>query len=149
MGRTMATTSSTSSVGRTTQSDNYSGVAVGVTAFAAMMLILGGTMQALQGLVALVNDTFFVVGEEYIFEFDITTWGWVHLTLGLIVALAGFGLLQGATWARVVAILVASVSILVNFLWMPYYPIWSLTLMAFNVFVIWAATAHGRDIVAD
>lgn len=148
MGRTMSTTNSTSRVGRR-QSDNYSGVAVGVTAFAAMMLILIGTMQALQGLVALVNDTFFVLGEEYIFEFDITTWGWVHLTLGVIVALAGFGLFQGATWARVVAIVVAAVGILVNFLWIPYYPIWSLTLMTLNVFVIWAATAHGRDIVAD
>lgn len=145
----MSTTRPTSSAGRETQSDNYSGAAVGVTVFAATLMILGGTMQALQGLVALANDTFFVLGEEYVFKFDVTTWGWVHLILGLIVAFAGAALLQGATWARVVTVMVASVSILVNFLWMPYYPIWSLTLMAFAVFVIWAVTAHGRDILAD
>ena len=145
----MSTTRPTSSASRTTQSDNYSGTAVGVTVFAAVLMILGGIMQALQGLVALANDTFFVLGEEYVFKFDITTWGWVHLLLGLVVAFAGVGLFQGATWARAVAVVVASVSILVNFLWIPYYPIWSLTLMALAVLVIWAVTAHGRDIVAD
>ena len=145
----MSTTRSGSGVRRDTQNDNYSGTAVGVTVFAAILMIMGGIMQAMQGIVALANDTFFVVGEEYVFEFDVTTWGWVHLVLGLVVAFAGIGLFQGATWARVVAILVASVSILVNFMWMPFYPVWSLTLMTFAVFVIWATTAHGRDILAE
>ena len=145
----MSTTRPTSDAGRAKQDDSYSGAAVGVTVFAAVFMILGGIMQALQGLVALANDTFFVLGEEYVFKFDITTWGWVHLLLGLVVAFAGVGLFQGATWARAVAVVVASVSILVNFLWIPYYPIWALTVIAFDVFVIWAVTAHGRDIVAE
>ncbi len=112
-------------------------------------MVLGGVMQALQGLVALVDDTFYVVAEEYIFEFDVTTWGWIHLILGIVVTLAGFGLLQGATWARAVAVVVASVGIVANFLWIPYYPLWSMTLLALDVLVIWAVTAHGRDISAE
>jgi hypothetical protein len=148
----MATTRSTSSVDQTTQSDsgsdNYSGAAVGLIVFAATLMILAGIMQAIQGLVALTNDKYYVlnVNGDYLFKYDTTSWGWVHLIMGVIVALAGVGLFQGSTWARVVAVMVASVGILVNFVWMPYYPIWSLTLIAFFGFVIWAATAHGRDI---
>jgi hypothetical protein len=125
---------------------NYSPGAVGVTVFAGVIMVLGGSLQALQGIVALANDTFYVVGEEYLFEFDVTSWGWIHLIMGIIVALAGVALFQGAVWARTVAVIIASVSIIANFLWMPYYPIWSLTVIAFDVFVIWAATMHGRDI---
>ncbi len=138
----MATTSSRSS----TPQREYSGGAVGLIAFAGVLMLLTGVLHALQGIVALVNDEFFVYGEEYVFEFDVTTWGWVHLILGLVVAGAGLALFQGATWARVVAVALASLSIVASFLWMPFYPFWSLMLVAFDVFVIWAVTAHGRDI---
>jgi hypothetical protein len=63
-------------------------------------------------------------------------------------SLAGFGLFSGVVWARTVAILVAGVSILVNFTWLPYYPVWAMLIIAFDVFIIWALTAHGRDITA-
>jgi hypothetical protein len=144
---TMSTTRSTSDVGQTTRSSSHSGAAVGLIVFAAVIMIIGGIMQALQGLVALANDTFYVLGKDYLFKFDVTTWGWIHLVLGTIVAIAGVALFQGATWARVVAVMVASVGIIVNFVWMPYYPIWSLTLLTLDAFVIWAVTAHGRDIL--
>jgi len=130
---------------RTVGTDNYSGAAVGVIVTAAVFMILIGVFQAIQGLVALLNDTFYVVGAEYVFQFDVSTWGWIHLVLGLVAAFAGYGLLSGATWARVVAILMASVSIVANFMWMPYYPIWSLTVITFSAFAIWAVTAHGHD----
>ena len=114
--------------------------------FASMLMILAGTMQFLQGLVALVNDNFYVKGEEYIFRFDLTTWGWIHLVAGLVLALAGAALLGGAVWARTLAVVIAGLSILANFVWMPHYPVWSLTVIAFDVFVIWAVLAHGRDV---
>jgi hypothetical protein len=126
----------------------YSEGAVAVTAMAGTLMVIIGAMHIIQGLVALVNDEFFVLGEEYVFKFDVTSWGWIHLVAGAIVLLAGVGLFQGATWARVVAVAVAGVSILFNFAWMPYYPLWSLTIIAFDAFVIWAVTAHGRDIKA-
>ena len=125
----------------------YSATAVGVTVTAGVFMILIGMFQAIEGLVALFNDTFYVVGEEYAFQFDVTTWGWIHLILGVVAAFAGFALFQGAVWARAVAVVMASASIIANFMWMPYYPVWSLTIIAFNVFVIWAVTAHGRDVL--
>jgi hypothetical protein len=129
-----------------TEEKPYSGTAVVVTATAGILMVMAGIFHAVQGLVALVNDTFFVVGEDYVFEFDITSWGWIHLILGVAVAAAGVYLFTGAVWARTVAVLVASVSIVANFLWIPFYPVWSLLIIAFDVFVIWAVTAHGRDI---
>jgi hypothetical protein len=140
----MSSTRTDSRAGR-----DYSPGAVGVIVFAAMIMIIGGIMQALQGIVALFNDTFYVVGEEYLFQFDVTAWGWIHLLLGIVVAVAGFFLLQGATWARVVAITVASLSMIANFIWMPYYPFWSLTIIALNIAVIWALSMHGRDVLGE
>jgi hypothetical protein len=125
----------------------YSAGAVGVTVFAGILMIMTGVFHAIQGIVALVNNNFFVVGKDYVFTFNLTAWGWAHIVLGVVVATAGFFLFQGATWARTVAVIAASLSILANFLWIPYYPIWSLTVMTFDVFVIWAVTMHGRDIL--
>ncbi|MBO9554448.1 hypothetical protein [Cellulomonas sp.] len=129
--------------------ENRSSLAVGVTVFAATLMIMIGFLHAMQGLVALFNDTFFVVREDWIFSFDITTWGWVHLLLGVLVALAGFALFNGAVWARTVGVVVAVLSAVANFMWLPYYPIWALVIIALDVFVIWALTVHGRDIVAQ
>jgi hypothetical protein len=139
----MATTAPTN---RGPGQSEYSPTAIGITVFAGVLMIMTGVFHAVQGLVALFNDTFFVYGQEYVFKFDVTGWGWAHLILGIVVALAGFALFQGATWARTVAVIVACVSVLASFLWLPYYPIWSLVVIAFDVFVIWAVTAHGRDI---
>lgn len=128
---------------RTTEQDE-SGTAIGVTVAAAIFMIMIGVFHAIQGVVALVNDKFYVVGAKYVFEFDVTAWGWVHIVLGVIVAFAGFALFQGATWARAVAIVAAAVSMIANFMWIPYYPLWSMTIIAFDAFVIWAVTAHPR-----
>ena len=87
----------------------------------------------------------FVVGIDYTYEFDITTWGWIHIVLGAVLIVAALGLLTGTTWGRVLAIAVAALSILANFLWLPYYPWWSTLVIALNVVVIWAiATWHPR-----
>lgn len=133
--------------GSRTTSQNTSETAAGVTVTAALFMIMIGAFQAIEGIVALVNDTFYVVGTTYVFEFDTTTWGWIHLGLGVIAVLAGLALFQGMLWARVIAVIMASVSIVANFMWLPYYPLWSLTIIAFDVFVIWAVTMHPRAAV--
>jgi len=129
-------------------SENRSGLAVGLSVFAGTLLVLVGVLHAVQGLVALFNDTFYVVGQEWTFSFDVTTWGWIHLLLGVLVAFAGFFIFRGAVWARTVGVAVAVLSAIVNFVWLPYYPVWGLVVIALDVFVIWALTVHGRDIVA-
>lgn len=122
-----------------------SSVAVGAIVFAGVAMIMIGAFHAFQALVALVNDDFYVVGQKWIFEFDLTTWGWIHLVVGIGVAVAGFFVFSGAVWARSVGIAVAAVSALLNFMWLPYYPIWSLIIIALDVLVIWALSVHGRD----
>jgi hypothetical protein len=119
--------------------------AVGFILFAAIMMIMSGVFQALQGLIAIFENEFYVATRNYTFQFDATTWGWVHLLLGLLVAFAGYGLLSGKTWARVVALTLAVLSAIANFLFIPYYPFWALLLITLDIFVIWAIAAHGGD----
>lgn len=126
--------------------ETRSTAAVGFTVFAGTMMIVIGVLHAIQGIVAIADDTFYVVGQEWVFSLDVTTWGWVHLLLGVVVALAGFFVFQGSVWARAIGVIVASVSAIVNFAWLPYYPVWGIVVIALDIFVIWALTAHGRDI---
>ena len=127
--------------------DDPSGWAIGWTAFAGIMMVMGGVWWIISGIVAIANEDFFVVGEEYIFQFSTTTWGWIHLILGIVILLAGFYLFTGAVWARTVGVIIGVVWALAAFAWMPYYPVWAIAFLAVSIFVIWALTAHGRDIV--
>jgi hypothetical protein len=130
-------------------SDNYSSWAVGWSAFAGIMLVMAGIFHAFAGIVALVDDTFYVVGRKWIFEFDVTSWGWIHLIGGIIVVIAGFGIFSGNVLARTVGVVVAALSAIVNFAWLPYSPAWSALMIGLAIAVIWALTVHGRDIAAD
>ena len=112
--------------------------ALGLTAFAAIFMMISGVVTAIQGIVALANSEFYVVGSEYTFEFDITAWGWIHLLLGIGVAVVGYFLFVGATWARWTAIVLVGLSMFANFMWLPYYPLWALIIIALDVAVVWA-----------
>jgi hypothetical protein len=131
------------------RAEEASGWAVGFILFAGIMMIMSGFFQALAGLVALFENEFYVATRNYLFQFDATSWGWIHLLVGLIVAFAGFAVMAGRTWGRVVGITLAVVSAVVNFAFIPYYPFWALTVIALDIFVIWALAAHGRDVAAD
>lgn len=120
--------------------------AIGWTAFAMMMMVLGGTWWIFAGIVALVNDTFYVVGPEYIAQFDVTTWGWIHLLLGIVILLSAIGLFSGAVWARTVGVIIAMVWALIGFAWLPWSPLWAVLLITISIFVIWSLTVHGRDL---
>jgi hypothetical protein len=126
--------------------EESSGWAAGFALFAAVMMIMAGVWQALAGLIAIFENEFYVATRNYLFEFDATTWGWIHLLVGVVVGLAGLGLLAGQTWARVVGIVLAVLSAIANFLFIPYYPFWSLLIIAVDIFVIWALAAHGREL---
>ena len=110
------------------------------------MLMLIGAFHAFAGLVALINDEFYVVGSKWVFQFDATTWGWIHLLVGVVVLASGIGILTGNVLARTVGVIVAAVSAIVNFVWLPYYPVWAIVIIAIDVAVIWALTVHGRDL---
>jgi hypothetical protein len=126
--------------------EHRSEAAVGWTWFAAIMMMLLGAFWVIAGLVAILEDEFFVATPNYLFKLDVTTWGWIHLLLGVIVELAGFALLMGRVWARTIGVILAGVSALVGFAWLPWYPIWGVIFITIAVFVIWALTVHGRDV---
>ena len=123
-----------------------SGVAKGFISFAGVMMIMAGGFQALAGLVAIFEDEFYVAIPNYLLEFDATSWGWIHLLIGLLVLFAGFAVLSGQVWGRTIGVILAVLSALANFAFIPYYPFWSMTVIALDIFIIWALTAHGRDI---
>ena len=112
-------------------------------------MMLSGGFEILQGLSAIIRKHLYVVNSDYIYKISVTGWGWIHLILGVIVLLAGIALLGGALWARIVGIALAVLIALANFLWLPYYPVWAIVIIALNVVIIWALAAHGRDIGAE
>jgi hypothetical protein len=117
-----------------------SGWAVGGVAFAAVLMVMIGTFEAIAGLTAIFDDEFFVVTPKYAFEIDTTTWGWIHLILGSTVAVSGVYLFAGRRWAGVVAIVLATLAAVANFFFIPYYPFWSITVIALACWVIWSLT---------
>ncbi len=123
-----------------------SGWGAGVTALAGILMVMLGGWWIIAGLVAIVNSEFYVVTQEWIFEFSTTSWGWTHLILGVVVLFAGIGVFSGAVWARTVGVILAVTSGLVAFAWLPYYPVWAILFVTLSVFTVWALTAHGRDI---
>ena len=127
----------------TSREPTVSGWVVGGITFAGTMLILIGMFQAIDGLVAIFNDDFFLVTQNYTFDIDTSAWGWIHLLLGILLVLASYGLYSGATWGAAVAIVMAVLTAVENFFFIPYYPFWSLLVIALCVWVIWALTRPG------
>lgn len=121
------------------------GVAVGTTMAAAALLLVAGTVSLFQGIAAVAADDIFVVGIDYTYAFDITAWGWIHVVVGALAIIAALGLFTGATWARVTAIVLASLSIIANFLWMPHYPLWAALVIVLDVVVIWAVATWDSE----
>jgi hypothetical protein len=119
----------------------------GWVVFAGVMLMLVGVFQLIDGLVALFDDGYYVVRPDgLVVNVDYTAWGWLHLVIGIVALGAGFGLLAGRMWARIVAIGVAGLSAIVNFAFIGAYPVWSVILITIDVLVIYAVAAHGREL---
>jgi hypothetical protein len=135
----MATTSSTTARG---SSDVW---ATGLAAFAASMLLIIGMFQMLEGLAALVDDELLLAVSGYVYELDVTTWGWAHLLLGALAALTGVFLFRGALWARAAGITLAGISALANFAFAPYYPLWAVLIIALDIAVIWALVTYDPE----
>ncbi|MEV0893813.1 hypothetical protein [Promicromonospora sp. MEB111] len=113
-------------------------VAVTSSGFAGTMLVLAALFQILQGIAALAADTSAMVSVEYIYELDVTTWGWIHISVGAAAFAAGLGVLRKQTWAYVAGLALAILASIVNFAFLPYYPLWSAVIIALTLAVIWA-----------
>jgi hypothetical protein len=122
---------------------------VGWAYFAAFMMMLLGILQGIAGLAGIFKDTFYVVSQNSLLAFNFKTWGWINLILGIVILLAGLELLRGAMWARVVAVILAIFSFVANMGFVDAYPIWSITMMVVDVFIIYALTVHGGELGMD
>jgi hypothetical protein len=111
--------------------------------FAATMMVLVGTFQAIAGLFAIFDEEFYTAPSHYWFNLDVSTWGWIHLILGIVVALGGLNLFSGKAWAGILAIVVAMLSAISNFFYIPYYPFWAIVVIALDVWIIWSLTRPG------
>ncbi|MFJ5923965.1 hypothetical protein ACIQF6_15345 [Kitasatospora sp. NPDC092948] len=110
--------------------------------FAGVLMLVGGLLELFRGIMAVARDDIFVTTPRYVFKFDLTSWGWIHVVVGALVALTGIFVIRGVVWARMVGVVIVSISVLDSFLAIPYYPLWSLVVIALDVFVIWALCAY-------
>jgi hypothetical protein len=118
--------------------------------FAGILMIMGGFFAVFEGLAALLKSgRFYSEVPNYPFGQNVTAWGWIQLIGGIIVLVAGVYVMRGALWARIVGITLASLSALANFIFIPFYPFWALTIITLDIFVIWALAAHGRALAAQ
>ncbi|MEW2632126.1 hypothetical protein AB0903_10800 [Streptomyces sp. NPDC048389] len=112
--------------------------ASGGTVFAGVLLLVEGILGILAGIAAIAGDDVYRLVGDYVFEFDLTAWGWIHLILGVLLAVTGWGILQGAGWARGLGVALAALAVVFQFMWLPYQPVWAVVSIAIGVFVIWA-----------
>ncbi|MEU8654353.1 hypothetical protein [Streptomyces sp. NPDC048737] len=123
--------------------------AAGLMVFAAVMLALVGVLDVFRGIMAIAEDDVFLTTRNYVFEFDLTGWGWIHLALGVVAVIVSVGLFQASTWARVAGVAIAGLVVIANFLSLPYYPVWSIVMITMSGFVIWALCVARKEDFAD
>ena len=112
--------------------------------FAGILMLIIGGIDFFQGLIALFEDDYYVPTQAGFLVFDLTGWGWTMIIWGALLVLAGFGLLAGQGWARWFAIVVVAVNFItqLGFLGNTQTPLWSLTVVALNIIVLYALTAR-------
>ncbi|MFG2651743.1 hypothetical protein [Streptomyces sp. NPDC048436] len=121
--------------------------ATGGAMFAGVLMLVSGILSVLEGIAGIAKDDVYARIGDYVYKFNLTTWGWIHLILGILVAITGYGILKGASWAKACGVALASLSVVLHFMWLPYQPIWALIAIAIGIFVIWALCTdhHDRD----
>ncbi|MFF4247389.1 hypothetical protein ACFYY2_23395 [Streptomyces sp. NPDC001822] len=122
--------------------------AAGGTMFAGVLLLVDGLLSVFKGIAGIATDDVYAVVNNYTFAFNVTSWGWIHLVLGVILVIVGLGILKGAAWARGAGVGLAALNIIANFIWLPYQPVWAIVSIAIDAFVIWALCTdrtHGPD----
>ena len=123
--------------------------AAGWATFAGIVMIMLGVFHAIAGPDARRGPgRVRRLSGDYVFKLTSDTWGWIHLVWGIIVLFAGFGIFRGAVWARTIGVIIALVSAIANFAYLPYVPVWSIVMISISIAVIWALTVHGRDVTA-
>lgn len=114
--------------------------------FAVILMLMSGFFHGIAGLVALFKDTVYVVGTNHLLVADYTAWGWTHLFISLLLIVSALSLLGGRMWGRIVGIAMASLSALANFAFIQAYPLWSIMIIVFDIFIIYSIAVHGGEL---
>jgi len=129
---------------QTAEARSPSGAAIAFTTVAAVLMIMSGAWNILEGIAAIARGSFFVVLPNYAYNLSVSGWGWFHLILGIVVLVAGIALFWDKFWARATGVVLAALSAMVNFLYIPYQPVWSIVIIALDMIVIWALLSPRR-----
>lgn len=116
----------------------HRGLASGLALFGGVILILGGAFQAAQGLSAIREDNLYGAVDDFVYQTDLSVWGWVHVVIGVLGILIGAAIIAKKRWAYGFGILIASMSAFANFLSLPNYPVWAIVIIALDIAVLWA-----------
>jgi hypothetical protein len=127
------------------RSEEVSGWVVGLTFFASTIMLILGTFHFIVGISAVIEDQFYAVRDGYDLKLDVSTWGWMQMGAGILVMISGVMLMTGLLWARIVAIILATLSAIGSFYSIPYYPVWSIIIIVVDFAVLWALIFHGRE----
>ncbi|MEW1550167.1 DUF7144 family membrane protein [Streptomyces tsukubensis] len=123
-------------------SSGNSSWAVGGVVFAGVLMLCSGVLAILQGIAAINKDVIYGTVGDYVYRINLTGWGWIHLIIGILLVIAGYGVLKNMEWARWLGIFLASISLIAQFLFLPYLPVWALIVIAIDVFIIWALAVY-------
>jgi hypothetical protein len=115
--------------------------------FAGVLLLVDGVLGVIKGITGIASDGVYAHVRNYTFKFDVNSWGWIYLVLGIVLGFVGWGILKGATWARALGVVLAAISLVINFVWLPYQPVWAIISIAIDAFVIWALCTESSGAV--
>ncbi|WLQ33588.1 hypothetical protein P8A18_09020 [Streptomyces castrisilvae] len=122
--------------------------AAGGIMFAGVLLMVDGVLGAIKGIAGIASNDVYARIDDYVFKFNATSWGWIHLVLGVVIAVVGWGILRGSPWARGAGVGLAALNMIANFMWLPYQPVWAVVSLAIDTFVIWAlCTGRTKPVV--
>ena len=115
-----------------------------VGVLAGVLLLMSGAFEILQGASAIANDDLYSAGSDFLYQFNMTTWGWVHLVIGVLSIIVGIGILAGRSWGQVAGMIIAGLSAIANFAFLPHYPLWAITVIAVDLLIIYALSVQLR-----
>lgn len=118
----------------------------GWVTFAGLMLVVAGFFQSIFGLVAILKPSVLLATENHLILLDYTQWGWIHLVTGILLLTAAGSLFAGRLWGRIVAVVLATLSAILNFGFIWAYPLWSILIIALDVMVIYSVTVYGGQV---
>ncbi|MEU3984825.1 hypothetical protein AB0F77_32985 [Streptomyces sp. NPDC026672] len=119
-----------------------SGWVTGGLVFAGVLMLVHGILAILQGISAIAADDVWARIGGYVYKINLTGWGWILLILGVVAVITGVGILRRMEWARAVGIALAALSLVLQFLFLPYAPVWAIVIIAIDVFIIWALAVY-------